>query len=839
MTSAARSSSVLDICDKALAMEESERPRFVESACGADTALRRSVESILLAVSTSEETFLNEDATAELKAGDTIGPYRLEKLLGEGGMGSVFLAERQHDGYTQQVALKHVRGRFLDPDLQRRFIDEQRILATMNHPYIAALIDGGTTADGTPYLVMEYIDGEPIDEYCDRLQLAHPDRIKLLQKVAVAVHYAHQNLVIHRDLKPSNVLVTTDGIPKLLDFGIAKLIDTEHNETSGTTTVFGRGALTPDYASPEQVLDNRVTTASDVYSLGILAYQLLVGERPYHLGTGVHRELIKAVESLTIPRPRTRFDAIVDPDRRQAIARDRNTSVDRLRQRLAGDLNNVLMKALDTDPARRYSSILSFSADLDRYLAGQPVEARPDSLTYRVRRFVGRHRIGVATSAAGFIGLAVSLALISQAYLQAEAAQAEASQRFDQVREIAKTLMFDVYDEIENIPGSASARKMLAATAQRYLETLSQGQAVPVDVRYDAAVGYARLAGILDTEAVESSVVRDNVATARQQAERLFTELLDQHPEPGRIYTELGRLHSRHANSITYISNDVDAARAALEKAIVAFDEADRLLGGPAEVVALRLDARQNYADTYKWQNDFDQGLVLANALIQDIETLLNSQPDEKEFVFAYADALELRGQLHYFNDDHDAAIADYDRSIAAYKTLQHHNDIKEKVDDGLVVVGWSLGNTLVEIDRADDAVASFDPIIDILELRLSRDPSDIKSQRTLAIVQGSLALAIVRQGDVSRAMQVMLQSNAWFEKQVIDDPDTPGLQRSVPLQYEMTGDLLSYADQSAEACQWYQRALDKWADIEATIGLSEFDQDLPDLLRETLQSCH
>ncbi|MEM8982641.1 MAG: serine/threonine-protein kinase [Pseudomonadota bacterium] len=834
-----RASSMLDICDEALSLAANERQQFLDRACGDDANLRRSVDSILLAIASSDNDFLTEQAAAELRAGDTVGPFELKQLLGEGGMGSVFLAERQHDGYTQQVALKLVRGRFLDPDLRRRFVDEQRILAAMNHPYIAALIDGGTTANGTPYLVMEYIDGEPIDVYCDRLQLTYRQRIKLVQKVAVAVHYAHQNLVIHRDLKPSNVLVTADGIPKLLDFGIAKLIDSNPDESNGTTTVFGRGALTPDYASPEQVLDNRVTTVSDVYSLGILAYQLLVGERPYHLGTSQHRELIQAVESLTVPRPRPRFDAIADENRRRSIAAARGTSVDRLRQRLGGDLANVLMKALDSEPTRRYSSVLGFSADLGRYLAGQPVEARPDSLAYRMQRFVGRHRLGVAASTAAIVGITVSLTLISQAYLQAEAARAEASQRFDQVREIAKTLMFDVYDEIENIPGSASARKMLASIAQRYLETLSQGNAVPVDVRYDAAVGYARLAGIVDSEVPESSTERDDVAAAREQAERLFTGLLDEHPEPGRVYTELGRLHSQHANAIIYINNDVDAARVALDKAIEAFAAADRLLGSSVEIAALTFDARQNHADTYKWQNEFNQGLVLANELINDIEQFLAEHPGATEIVFHHADALELRGQLHYFIDAYDYAVADYDSAIAAYKTLQGNDSIREKVDNGLVVAGWSRGNTLVEIDRADDAVASFEPVIDILELRLSRDPADIKSQRTRAIVQGSLALAIVRQGDVEKAMQVMLESNAWFEKRVSNAPDTPALQRSIPLQYEMTGDLLSYADRDAEACSWYSRALAKWGDIEASIGLSEFDQDLPDSLRETLRSCN
>ena len=765
--------------------------------------------------------------------GDVVGPYRLKELLGEGGMGSVFLAEREQDGYAQRVALKLVRGRFLDPDMQRRFLDEQRILATFSHPYIAALVDGGTTANGTPYLVMEYIDGEPIDTHCDRLQLDFDARIRLLRKVAVAVQYAHQNLVIHRDLKPSNVLVTADGIPKLLDFGIAKLIEPEQEAGSGTTTVFGRGALTPDYASPEQILDNRVTTASDVYSLGVLAYQLLVGERPYRYSSSVHRELIHEAEQLTVPKPAVRFAAINDPTLRKTIATQRSMSSERLQQRLTGDIANVLMKALDTDPVRRYASVASFSADLDRYLNNLPVEARPDSFAYRLRRFIDRHRAGAAMTAAAIVGFGVAFVLISNAYIQAETAREEASERFEQVREIAKTLMFDVYEEVENIPGSVSARQLLASTAQRYLETLSSGTDAPLDVRFDAAVGYARLTAILDRESVDDPRERDRVESTRQLARQQLESLLPVHDNKATIYVELGKLLNKQSRSQLYLDNDVDATRRTIEQSLAMYEQAELHGYDKAEAAALRLGSRMNYADTFKWENDFEPGLVETDKLIKDITAAIDLHGETHELRFVHADTYELQGQMLYFVDRLDDAIADYDRAIELYQPLREIESMRERVDDGLISAYWSKGNALVDLERADDAVASFDPVIEIIDLRLRRDPADTQNQRTRAIAQGSLALAIVRQGDVERAMQVMLEANRWFEDMAATDTATSGAQRNVPIQYEMTGDLLWYADKLPEACTWYRRALAKWQEIDRTVGISEFDKVMPIVLEE------
>ncbi len=421
---------VLSLCDKALALAEGEREGFIGGACGTDQALLQAVHSVLVAVGNSAE-FLEPPEGIQAAGpvlGDRIGDYVITHLLGEGGMGTVYQARRTVQEFDQQVAIKMVRRQLLTPELIGRFDAERKILAQLRHPYIAQLIDGGTADSGAPYLVMEYVDGTPIDVFCDAQLWSIDARLRLIQKVAAAVQAAHQNLVVHRDLKPSNVLVTADGIPKLLDFGIAKLLDPTGREGGGHTTVFGHQALTPDYASPEQILEGKVTTASDVYSLGVLTFELLSGSRPYHIDTRNHLSMVDGVRALTVERPSTRVTGL-PPETLRQVAADRATSPERLTRTLAGDLDTLLLKALHHDPAQRYDSVDAFSRDIGRYLANLPIDARADTLRYRFGKFIARNRLSAAaavvTTLAVLAGLITSLWQADLAREQSQLAQAQ------------------------------------------------------------------------------------------------------------------------------------------------------------------------------------------------------------------------------------------------------------------------------------------------------------------------------------------------------------------------------------------------------------------------------
>jgi serine/threonine protein kinase/uncharacterized protein HemY len=414
-----RWSRVKEVFEAAMDLDPLERASLLAKECGHDNALRREIESLLESDEQSDG-FIEEPAFAiprdlfseepeEAAAGRQFGPYQVVREIGRGGLGAVFLAARSDDEYQKHVAIKLVRRGLDTADILRRFRNERQILAQLDHPNIARLIDGGTTKDGLPYFVLEYVRGEPIAAYCTAGALATTDRLALFRKVCAAVTYAHQNLVVHRDLKPSNILVTPEGEPKLLDFGIAKLLDVD--EDSLAHTVAGQRVMTPEYASPEQVRGEKITTASDVYSLGVLLYELLTGERPYRLRTRTPQEISRAITEQEPERPST------------AVMRGENSkSNPRNSKLLKGDLDNIVLMAMRKEPPRRYASVAQFSEDIRRHLEGLPVIARKDTATYRTTKFIRRNKIGAA--AAALICLTLVAGIVAT-YSQAKIATAQ------------------------------------------------------------------------------------------------------------------------------------------------------------------------------------------------------------------------------------------------------------------------------------------------------------------------------------------------------------------------------------------------------------------------------
>jgi len=391
-----------EIFEHALGLPAEERRAWVEAECGDDVALAAAVVSLLDSdgcAGTYLAGPLGDEAPRPPQEGESIGPYRLVGPLGEGGMSTVYRALQEVDGFEREVALKVIRRGLESAETRRRFRLERRILASLEHPAIARFYDGGMTAAGLPYLVMEKVDGRPIDEHCDEVGLGVDQRIDIFRRVCAAVHHAHQNLVVHRDLKPTNVLVTADGEPRLLDFGIAKLLDPGDLAPDAEPTVAWLRLVTPGYASPEQVRGEAVTTASDVFSLGALLYKLLTGRLPHDL-SGL---TLAEAEAAVAEAPPLASSRVEGPERRR---------------RLAGDLDRILAKALHPDPERRYASAHELAADLERHRTGYPVEARPDAYAYRATRFLARHRAAVAV--AGFVFLLVCGAAVALAVQAAE-----------------------------------------------------------------------------------------------------------------------------------------------------------------------------------------------------------------------------------------------------------------------------------------------------------------------------------------------------------------------------------------------------------------------------------
>ena len=541
------------------ALPAAERTPHLLRRCGGDEDLRREVES-LLAADEAVGNFLEQPVVAPAVAlpppsavGRRLGPYAVERKLGEGGMSTVYLAVRADEEYRQQVAIK-VFGYGADrADLVERFRAERQILASLDHPNIARLLDGGTTEDGLPYLVMEYVDGAPIDRYCDERGLGLDERIDLFRQVCAAVQYAHQNLVVHRDIKPSNILVTADGVPHLLDFGIAKLLDGSALPPAAAATTTGRRLMTPHYASPEQVEGRPVNTATDVYSLGVLLYVLLTGRLPYRL----EAERVDAVERAVVEQ---------EPERPSAAA-----ALPSLARRLAGDLDNIVLTALRKEPARRYASVELLAEDLRRHRTGLPVLARPATVGYRVGKFVGRHRLGVG-AAALFALVILGLAATMTVQAVRLARQRDEIQRErDKAVRVAEFLeeIFSAADPAQAQGETVTAREILDRGAGKITAELADQPELEAALAAVIGRAYGGL-GLYDRA---QPLLERSLALRR----RVFGAA---HPEVAETLHELGLLH--------WARGELDPAEATLREALAM---RRTLLGGTDPAVAETLNA--------------------------------------------------------------------------------------------------------------------------------------------------------------------------------------------------------------------------------------------------------
>ena len=487
----------------------SERAKFLDAACQGDQAFREQIDRLLAAHERSAG-IIEHSAVASLGTwpdqnepsaiGRRFGAYRAVGELGRGGMGAVYLGGRADGLFEQQVAIKLIKRGMDTAQVVARFRAERQILASLEHPNIARLLDGGTTEDGQPFFVMEYIDGQPIDAYADAHALSVSQRLELFLQVAGAVSYAHQHLIVHRDIKPLNILVTADSVPKLLDFGIAKVLHAEGEDAAATVT--GWRPLTPEYASPEQVEGHHATTVSDVYSLGVVLYELLTGRSPYRMKHRTPQDIAAAVCTTEPERPSTAVSGIGDHlPGRPGVTADRaaatsSGSTERLRRRLRGDLDTIVLTALRKEPQRRYQSVEQLAGDIRRHLDGLPVRARADTFRYRAGKFVRRHRMPLAAASLVALALIGGTAATVREARHARAAQARAERRFTDVRKLANALLFDYHDAIKDLRGATPVRERLVRDALSYLDGLAREQADDPSLQRELASAYRRVGDV-------------------------------------------------------------------------------------------------------------------------------------------------------------------------------------------------------------------------------------------------------------------------------------------------------------------------------------------------------
>ncbi|BDC49862.1 hypothetical protein F183_A21780 [Bryobacterales bacterium F-183] len=517
-----------DIFHQALAIPPDSRSTFLAEACNGDDALRQQLEGLLQSAGSGDSDFYQtavgqaaESVFAKDQAvpGDRLGPYQLIRPLGQGGMGSVFLAARADGAFEKEVAIKLVRAGFDSPAARERFRTERQILAALDHPNIARLLDGGEGSRGEPYVVMEYIEGVPLDVYCKQNTLGVAERVDLFRRICSAVSYAHRRLVVHRDIKPANILIGADGVPKLVDFGIAKLLDTA--DPAASLTRAGERAMTLDYASPEQILGQPITTASDIYSLGVVLYELLTGKPPYRLHGARPSEVERTIC----------VDDPVRPSTSVARAGAEVPDANRLARRLRGDLDNIILKAMRKEPDRRYASVDELAEDLRRHREGYPVLAQPDTWQYRAGKFLSRNRaaVGIGVAVAASLAFAFVAVIRERNTAQAERAKAE---------QVSKFLVesFRVVDPSESRGRTLTAREVLQQGAERVDRELQSQPGMRATILRTISEVYASIGLYPDSQNLVERAIQARAAAGESES----PEAVEDEIQLGRILLTRG-----------------------------------------------------------------------------------------------------------------------------------------------------------------------------------------------------------------------------------------------------------------------------------------------------------
>ena len=833
---------IQEIYQRATKLLGDERTAFIRATCGGDETLRTEVESLFDSQMTtlldSEAKTLAgyyptapllasshlEDATLVLPSmpvftdemiGRQIGAYKIERELGRGGMGTVYLASRADDQFQNQVAIKLV-NRGMDSDFViRRFLGERQILAYLNHPNIARLLDGGATEEGLPYFVMEYVEGQTIHHYCDSHRLTTIERLKLFLQVCSAVQYAHQNLVVHRDIKPGNILVTSTGEVKLLDFGIAKLLDAEFS-SSDTTAKFGR-LLTPDYASPEQVKGEPITTASDIYSLGVLLYQLLTGHRPYHVTNTSPAEMVRVICEQEPDRPSTVINrSITLTDQREPaekiltpgdVSKLRHSQPQKLRRQLAGDLDNVILKALRKEPARRYSSVEHFSEDIRRHLAGRPVTARPDTFSYRAGKFIKRNKTAVT---AVVIFTILLLLVTSVAIWQARQARVErdkAEQRFNQVRKLANAVLFDYHDGIIKLPGSTPVRERMVKDALEYLDNLSQESSNDASLQRELASAYEKV-GLVQGSPYVASFGDYQGALASQRKALSIRETLAKTTAPDvEAQAELAKSYSL-IGDLLKVTGQTDGMLEQYQKAQALLES---LTAAEPANRKIRRELGTAYVRTgraFTAGGNVSGALELFRKAFALAEELSAADPNDAELQrdlllanMYIADALSELGKL-------PKALEHRRKALTMAETLSAANPTNAQIRRDVGVMMQRLADTLSLTGDHRAALEHNRKAVVIDEELAAADPNNAQAKRDLVADYQKIGKLLLELGDINGALTEQRKGLAIGEALAAVAPANAEARADLSNSYYKIGDVLMVKKDLPGALQSYQKSL-------------------------------
>ncbi len=750
----------------------------------ADKAVRREVESLLRA--RDEAGGFLEDVSAvqivqnsieknDCLIGQTIDKYLVEREIGRGGMGAVYLATRSAGDFQKRAAIKVIKRGADTVEAQRRFGQERRILAALEHPNIARLIDGGATGDGAPYLMMEYVEGCAIDIFCVQRQLTVEEKLRLFQKVCAAVAYAHRNLTIHRDLKSSNILVTAEGEPKLLDFGIAKLFSDENGQTNNETVTNFR-ALTPEYASPEQLRGEKLTTATDVYSLGVILYELLTETRPFATGGKNYAEVLQMVSDDQPTRPSSAANKSAHSIEQRKITGERRTSL------INGDLDNIVLKSLNKELERRYGSVEQFCEDIEKYLKGLPVSARKDSFSYRFSKFVKRNRLASLVSALFVLSLLGGFAVTLWQYQKAQTAQARAERRFNDVRRLANSLVFELNEDIEK--GPTRARQKLVAKALEYLDGLAREVQADNQLKREISETYLRIgdiqgraghANLGDTAGALTSYrkavdILEPLARAEPQNQEILVSLSFAYENIGKIQT-LGsesasavetqkKAWTIRRNLLDFAPENTKYRRLTAESLVRIGDSLQKISGlaGNAENYPQTLENYQKALQT------FEEISVIEPANM----TYQTWQPTLRQRI---GTLLEKWGELTHDAEKFRASIENHRQSLTLWQLLAAAAPEDEGFRTQIAGEMTFIGIAQTDMGELKEAFENFRQGKTIFENIAAKDKENKEIFYDFVFFYQSLGGALAKNGDISQAITAHKQSLQIGERLLAENP--------------------------------------------------------------------
>jgi eukaryotic-like serine/threonine-protein kinase len=740
--------------------------------------------------------------------GVRIGPYRLVKELGRGGMGTVYLAVRSDDSFQKRVALK-VLKRGMDTDaIVRRFRNERQILASLDHPNISGLLDGGTTPDGLPYFAMEFVEGQPIDEYCEARHLDTTARLQMFMKICSAVQYAHQNLIIHRDIKPANVLVTADGTPKLLDFGIAKLLNPDLGGQTYAVTAEGSPLMTPEYASPEQVRGEVVTTSTDVYSLGVLLYELLTGRRPYQLTSRTPAEIARVVCHSVPERPSTAvtrtWSGTINPEAVTTAAeasqmpagnpeRPKVLDPHRLRRRLAGDLDNIVLKALSKEPARRYASVDQFSEDIRRHLSGLPVTARKDTRGYRAAKFVGRNRTVVAAAALIVVALIAGIVGTSWQALAARRERARAEQRFEDVRQLANAALLEIHDAIRDLPGSTPARRLLVSKGLEYLDRLSRDAGDRPDLQRELAGAYIKVGDVQGRPLNPNLGDSAGALASYRKAVGIYESIgVAASADPG-LRRELA-LASQRLSEILSATGDTREALVQARRSLELLQQSTRAGTSGKSVAAADLgrELAASYTrvgDLLSATGDTSGALDHRRRALSVMETVAAIAPDDvatiRQLGVAHSKLGNQLGNPNFPNvGDPGGALQELERAAAVFEKALPAHPSNAVFRRNLAIANSNIADVLTALKRPAEALARQRQALTSFEALAAADPANVAARNDVAISLSKIAEMLDGSGHSTDAVREYERALAIHQAMAAADPANDTLKLELASDY-------------------------------------------------------